>query len=145
MDFTFQKFQNNNKRNEARITVTRHKSFGFPTKFHDDNKLAEYKYVVLYYDETKKAVGFHFTSDDAEPHKFSIIRSKKQYGGSVVASSFFATYNIDPNLYHGRYEYEKKEYPDIGLIYSIVLKENQSEKEVPKDDVGSPPATGPLP
>ncbi len=137
MDFTLKKFEMTNKRFETRITVTRHKSFGFPKKFFDDNHVGDYKYVILYYDESQKAVGFQLTNSVEEPHKFTIIRNNKGYGGSVIASSFFGTYNIDPLLYYGRYTWEKKEYPDIGTVFVIVLHERKQVDSTLGDQAGS--------
>lgn len=123
MDYNLKEFTGRNVRLENRITVTKSYSIGFPTKFFKDNKIDSFKYVVLFYDENKKAIGIHFTGDEARKNKFAIIRSKAGYGGSAVLRSFFRTYNIDPNLYYGRYEWEKINYEGIGEIFVINLKE----------------------
>lgn len=144
MEFSFVKFEKTNQRFEDRITVTTSNSFGFPTKFFKDQNLSEYKYAVIYYDLNNKAVGINFNSNDEEKHKFSILKSKKGYGGSIVATSFFKTYNIDPKIYHGKYNWEKKEQEGIGTIYIIILKENRlKDKNQPQEtkvmDLGGVP------
>jgi len=126
--FDFKKFEKTNVKSEDRITITSIRSFGFPTKFYQDNKLKTYKYVVIYFDEKNKGVGFYFTNDEQEKHKFSLIKSKQGYGGSVVATSFFKTYNLDPQKYRGKYKWVKKIIPNIGKLFIINLKDKLEEK-----------------
>jgi hypothetical protein len=123
MNFEFKKFEGRNVRLETRITVTKSFSIGFPSKFFADNKIGDYKFVVLFWDENSKAIGIKFTNDEAEKSKFSIIRSQAGYGGSVVARSFFKAYSIDPKKYYGRYDWKKHNIEGVGEIYAIELKE----------------------
>jgi len=118
----FVKFEETNKRQEDRITVTGNSSFGFPTKFYNDNKIGDYKYVTLFFDEENSDVGFYFHSDESEKHKFSILKSKQGFGGSIVASSFFKSKNLDSKNYRGRYEWRKEKMPEIAEIFVIKLK-----------------------
>jgi hypothetical protein len=123
MDFNFQKFERTNSKYEDRITITKRKSFGFPTRFYNDNHIEEYKYAVLYFDKENKAIGINFTNSQEEKHKFTIIKSKKGFGGSIIATSFFKSYTIDSEKYYGRYKWEIKQYPNIEKLFVIVLKE----------------------
>lgn len=144
MEHGFVKFTQTNQRYEDRITVTGTNTFGFPTRFYENNNIKTYKYVVLYYDAIKKSVGLHFTNSETEEHKFTIIKSKQGYGGSVVATSFFKSYNIDAKKYHGRYTWEKKEYPDTGELFVITLKENPKfvhKTVLPSENVPVTPST----
>ncbi len=119
---TFVKFEEANKSQEDRITVTGHSSFGFPTKFYNDNKIDEYKYVTLFFNAENNEVGFYFHSNEAEKHRFSILKSKQGFGGSIVASSFFKSKSLDSKIYRGRYEWRKDSIPEIGEIFVIKLK-----------------------
>lgn len=125
MVYQFKKVETRNVRSEDRITITTSNSIGFPTKFYQENKVADFKYVVLYYDATSKALGILFTNDENEKYKFAIIKSTKGYGGSVVARSFFKAYNIDPKTYHNRYVWEIVDQEGVGKLYVINLKERQ--------------------
>ena len=118
----FQKFENTNKRQENRITVTGHSSFGFPTKFYQDNSIDQYKFVTLFFDDAENKVGFQFHNNDEEKHKFTIMKSKSGYGGSIIATSFFKNKNLDSKKYRGRYEWEKANLPEVGEIFAIKLK-----------------------
>jgi hypothetical protein len=121
MDYNFTKFENTHGRYEARITITASNSIGFPTKFYNENNIDNHKYIVLYFDEEKKAIGIQFSNDDNEPHKFTIIKSKDGYGGSVVATSFFKKHGIDPKAHKGKYDWKKVETP-FGELFVFELK-----------------------
>lgn len=129
MDYHFKEFTGRNTRQENRLTITRSCSIGLPTKFFNDNKIENYKYAVLFYDEEKKAIGILFTSDESKENKFSIIRNKTGFGGGITVRSFFKSYNIDPAIYFGRYDYQKINLEGVGEIFVINLKENQ--KSIP--------------
>lgn len=121
MNYNFSKFESTHSRYEARITITSSKSIGFPTKFYNENKIDRYKYVILYFDEEKKAIGIQFSIDEKEPHKFTIIKSKTGYGGSIVATSFFKKHEIDPKIHKGKYDWQKVKTP-FGELFVIELK-----------------------
>lgn len=129
MVYNFQKFEGRNIRLENRITITKSNSIGFPSKFYNDNKIKDFKYVVLYWDGGNKAVGIKFTNDENEKSKFTIIHSKIGYGGSVVARSFFKLYEIDPKVYHGRYDWEKQNIDGIGEVYAIKIESKETNNE----------------
>lgn len=122
MTYQWKKFENLHQRSEDRITVTKSESIGFPTKFYKDNKISQYKWVVLYYDEQQKAIGIKFTNDEAEKNKFTIV-TNPNYGGGVIARSFFRSNNIDTKNYYGRYEWEKDNQGEMGELYVIKLSE----------------------
>jgi len=122
-DYNFKKFEGRNARQEDRITITKSDSIGFPTKFYKDNYIKDKKYVTLFYDENKKAVAIFFTTDENDKNKFKIMHSKNNYGGGVIARSFFKSLNIDTKKYHGRYQWTKKEIVGIGEVYIVNLVE----------------------
>ncbi len=132
-DLSFKKFEKTRARLENRITITSSNSFGFPQKFYQDNHIQDFKYVMLFYDENNKAVGFQFTNDEEEGHKFTLIKSKQGYGAAIVATSFFKTYELEPKKYKGRYAWEKKNYEGIGELYVIRLVERQEQTGVPSE------------
>jgi hypothetical protein len=128
MSYNFKKFDKRNVRLESRITITKSNSFGFPTKFSDDNNIKDYKYVVLFYDMDSKAIGIHFTNDTNDQNKFSIIKSEK-YGASVVARSFFKSNSIDTKEHSGRYHWKKVSIEDVGELYVIELGNKDLKSE----------------
>ena len=120
-DYVFKKFEGVGQRLETRITITGSNSFGFPTKFYLNEGLENKKYLVIYYDEAKKAIALHFTYNSEEINKFTIIKNSQAKGGSAIATSFFKTYSIDTKTIKGRYNWEKREIAGIGTVYIIKL------------------------
>jgi len=123
MEYNFKKFEGRNQKTEDRITVTRKSnSIGFPTRFYEDNKIKEYKYVVLFWDKENKAIGLRFTNDDTEKDKFSILKSKQGYGASLVVRSFFKVNSIDLEEFYGKYDWKKIKLDDGTELFVIELK-----------------------
>jgi len=131
MELLFEKFSGTNARLDDRISITVNRAFGFTKKYFDDNKLSNFKYVVLFYDKKNMAIGFQFINDEKEPHKFTLIRSKQGYGASVVATSFFKTYNLEPKKFRGKYPWKRKNMPEIGRLFIIYLKDKEVAKKEP--------------
>jgi hypothetical protein len=126
MTYNFQRFEATNSRYETRITVTKSNHIGFPTAFFKDNNVGDY--VVLFYDSEQKVVAIHFTNDGSQKGKFTIMRNSRNYGGGIVATSFFKANRIDPQKYAGRYDFEKMDISEVGLegegsLFVIKLKE----------------------
>jgi hypothetical protein len=122
MEYKFKKFEGRNSRTEDRITITKSHTIGFPTKFYRDNSIGQYKFVVLFWDKEKKAIAVQFSNSEEEKSKFKILHNEG-YGGSVVARSFFRVNDIDPEKYHGRYDWKKENIEGIGEIFVVELKE----------------------
>ena len=123
MEYQFKKFENKNVRLENRITVTKSSSIGLPTKFYQDNRIKNFRYAILFWDDKNKAIGIYFT-EEKDKKGFRIIHGQK-YGGQIVVRSFLKTYDIDPQIYHGRYEWEKYDLEGIGEIFIIKLKKRE--------------------
>ena len=128
--YNFKKFEKTNQRVEDRITISSSNSIGFPTKFFQDNKIGDFKFVVLYYDESEKAIGIQFNNDEVEIHKFTLIKSKIGYGASIVATSFFKVNGIDARTYRNRYAWEKVNQDGIGELYVIKILPHTPEAQV---------------
>ena len=128
MEYTFQRFTEVGKRFEDRITVTRGRSIGLPTRFYNDNKVSDYKFAVLFYDKERNAIGIHFTNNADEPGRIAITKSKQEYGGHIPATSFFKANRINSKKYAGRYEYKRLGSGESGVsdadaLFVLELKE----------------------
>jgi hypothetical protein len=121
MSYNFVRFEEKHGRYENRISITGNYSIGLPTKFYNDNKLKDYKFVVLFWDVESRAIGIQFTSDEAEKGAIKIAHTDK-YGASVAVKSFFTKHDIDTKKAKGRYDWEKVDDPDIGGIFVIKIK-----------------------
>lgn len=132
MDYQFQKFTDVGKRFEDRITVTRNRAVGFPTQFYKQNGLKNFKYGVLFYDSKKNAIGIKFTNDESEEGRTTINHSTN-YGGHLLANSFFKANRINTKKFAGRYDYKKQSlrsmgFEEDGSIYIIQLKERKGKE-----------------
>lgn len=83
--------------------------------------MVNFKFVMLFFDQAKKAIGIQFTKDESEPHKFTLIKSKLGYGGSIVATSFFKKYKIDIVQHKGKYDWRKVK-TEFGNLFVLELK-----------------------
>ncbi|MFH0739923.1 MAG: hypothetical protein V1819_02430 [bacterium] len=122
MDYQFKKFEDRNIKSENRITLTKSHSIGLPNKFYQDNEIKNFTYAVLYWDEKNQAIGIYFTSEK-EKAGFKIIHGQK-YGGQIVIRSFLKSNNINPEIYHGRYEWEKHNLEGAETLFVIKLQEH---------------------
>ena len=125
--YQFKKFTGRNARFEDRITVTKSNTIGFPSKFYDDNGIKDFKFVIFFWDENKKAIGIQFTNSEEEKDKFSILHSNRGYGANVISRSFFRSNSIDPATYSGRYNWKKHKIEGVGEIYVIELVEKKDK------------------
>jgi hypothetical protein len=125
MIYNFKKFEKKNVRMENRITLTKSNSIGFPQKFYEGNGIKNFKYAVLYWDEKNKAIGIHFTNKEKD-EGFKIIHGQK-YGGQIVVRSFLKENNINPDIYRGRYDWEKYNLEGVGEVFVIKLKERNKK------------------
>lgn len=125
MKYQFKKFEKKNIRLENRITLTKSNSIGFPQKFYQDNGIKNFKYAVLFWDEENKAVGIYFTNEE-EKGGFKIIHNPK-YGAQIVIRSFLRENNINPEVYRGRYEWEKYNLEGVGEVFVIKLREKSKK------------------
>jgi len=48
---------------------------------------------------------------------------------ALPTRSFLKANNIDPKLYHGRYDWKKEKVEGIGEIFIIELKEKQAKEQ----------------
>lgn len=122
MKYRFKKFKEKDMGAEDRISIYERYQIGFPAKFCQDNKIRDFKYVVLFWDAGNRAIGLHFTNDEKEKSKFKINHSKKGYSGMMSVRSFFKTHKIDPRKYRDRYKWEKYNIGRREEVFVIKLK-----------------------
>ena len=121
-EFNFKVFRNAGKRfGSYTISISKNYAFGFNSGFYHREKIKDCKSALLAYDQEKKAVGFFFpTNDTPEPGIFKVIHGKSS--GSIVAHSFFKSYNIDLQKNAGRYTPTLYKQTEKGKLFYITLK-----------------------
>jgi len=102
------------------ISLGRHGGFGFNSSFYNKEGIKNYSHVLLSFDKNSKAVGFQFTSNSKTLGAFTITHGNNS--GSVVAHSFLASCDINPEDYLGKYAPEKYNDKKLGELFYIVLK-----------------------
>ena len=130
MSYSFQRFTDVGKRFEDRITITRGRAIGLPTRFYNDNKIGDFKFAVLFYDKQKNAIAIMFTNNADEQGRIAIARSGDSYGGHILATSFFKANRINSKKYANRYDYKKISGAEAGLsdqtdLFVIELRERE--------------------
>lgn len=126
--YNFIKFTKTSSKTDDRISITRSNSFGFPRDFCNNQLKAKPSYVVLFYDQEKKAVAFYFTNDEQEKHKFKVAYSKQGYGANVAATSFFKVNNLNSKQYRGKYEWKTTKIEGVGMVYVIDILQQQHDE-----------------
>lgn len=104
---------------------------GFQTSadFYAKEKIKNHKKVILYFDKSKKAVGFQFTNDDKTEGAFTLVHGNKQSAASFTVNSFIKANNLTDPKYYGRRKPIKIKLKGIGEVFVIELvkKENMVE------------------
>ncbi len=124
------KFTSLKQRSVDTISITASNTFNFPRKFYDDNQLANFNFVTIYYDKVENSIGFNFNNNDEEKYKFKIQKNENGFGGFISATSFFKSNNIDVVKFKGRYDPIIEEVPEIGKLFVIKLKNDSEELKV---------------
>lgn len=130
MEYNFKKYTQVGKKIEKRMTITRTGHIGLPTQFYKDNKIDDYRFAVIYYDEDAKTVGVKFTKEQ-EDGALLISKNRDGYGGYLSAKNFFRLNNIPAIRYARRYAYDKISLEQAGLrgdgfLFVIRLTERAS-------------------
>ncbi len=131
--FNFEQFTSvGRKLGNYRITISKNAAFGLNSGFYNAEKIKNYTHVKLFYDKSKKVVGFLFTNKKDENGTIKISHGKKN-SGYIAARTFFLSIfpgNMDEvkNLVG---KYKPKTYDDekLGRLYYITLGEKEIDSE----------------
>lgn len=95
-------------------------SAGFTKKFNISSATG----AMLYYDQTKNAIGIKF-SEKREPGMVSVKLMEK--GGAMInAKAFFTKFDIDPKAYKGRFLAKEIETPSGKMYVFEIIKKNST-------------------
>lgn len=96
------------------ISITRGKSFGLSQALCQKYGIAQWPYVVLYFDAYRKRIALRFTNDRNQPGCF--VLTKAATGAtSIRASGFFGRYDIDVERHARRYTVQRHDSRDLGI------------------------------
>lgn len=121
----FIKFEDVGAKLTNSISLTKSQSFGFAGGFVKKYNISQFNFVSLFYDneDGHNRVGFQFTKDRVGKSSFKIIFGNNRQTASIVARSFFRSFEINSKKYEGRYEPTEMNDENFGTIYFIDLKE----------------------
>ena len=119
MKYFFKKFDGVYSRGEAKISLNSDSIIRFTSAFCRSTGISNFKFTVLFFDETNKAIAFKFTNSREE----GVLRiTGDRSGMTVAARSFMRANNLTLKNYSGMYDYKEKILPDVGRVYIIELK-----------------------
>jgi len=103
------------------ISIRQNYTFGFNSRFFTKEHIIDTPYVMLYYDENKKLIGFYFSKNKiSNSYKINIYTQH----GYLKTPKFFEYNKINIKDIIGAYEPKKYNDPKIGEIFYIQLKED---------------------
>lgn len=121
-DYSFEKYIGvGAKGGETSITFSgKYSQFSFNSGFYTSANIKNFKSVILFFDNNKKAVAFKFLSD-AQSGAFTIAHSKSGNAGYITAKSFCVKNNLVDEQYTGRKKPIKIQDEEFGELWVINL------------------------
>ena len=109
---------------ESMISISRASAIRLSAKFCQETGILNHDYAVLFYDSEKKAIGILPTNKNVDE---SFTLTKERTSGSISAAGFMNRYNLDADIYHGRYEWTTERLPSGEKVYVVLLKRNDEK------------------
>lgn len=116
--YKFVKFNGFYPRGDIKISLNKSGLIRLSSGFCRVTKATNFQYAILFYDKTNNAIAFKFTQD-LEDGRMKI--TKDTTGATISGLTFCKANNINPNLYFGRYDWDKLILPEVGEVYIIEL------------------------
>ncbi|MDO8593930.1 MAG: hypothetical protein Q7R93_00230 [bacterium] len=123
-EYNFAEFKDAGGRFKSVISLGKKSGFGLSSGFTNAYDLSGVIGVKMFYDTSKKAVAFKFVKSKEEGMLSVKLRDK---GGYIGGQSFIGKFKIDQNKYAGRYTPKEIKDDNLGRIFVIELKENESK------------------
>lgn len=116
--YSFTKFEGIYLRGDNKIAINRGGLIRLSVGFCRTTNVKDFRYAVLFYDATNKAIAFKFTFNQAKG-ALKLTRDKSSL--TISGKLFFSVNNLEEKKCLGRYEWQKLSLPDIGEVYIIEL------------------------
>lgn len=118
MQYNFIKFAGNYPRGDTKIAINKSGLIRLSSGFCRTTNATSFKYAVLFYDSTNKAIAVKFTNVRED----GILRvTKDKAAATLSAKLFLKANNLYLRSYSGRYDWKKLTIPNIGEIFVIEL------------------------
>lgn len=119
MSYKFQKYSGKYIRGDNKISIQKSGLIRLSAGFCDQTKAINSKYVVLYFDNLKKAIAFKFTDMNEEG---ALKITKDRNAATISGKSFLNAYHLNSKNYFHRYNWIKQDITDIGEVFIINLE-----------------------
>lgn len=118
-EFNFVKFTGYYPRGDTKISINKSGLIRLSSGFCNITAILNHKYVVLYYDNQRRAIALKFTNKKEDG---SLMLTKDKYAMTISGKTFI---NANKIREFGRFEWEKQIVPTIGEVYIIKLDKNE--------------------
>jgi len=114
--YKFIKFQGVYHRGDTRIGINKSGLVRLSSGFCRTTNVKYFKYAVLFYDETNKAIAFKFTNTLEDG---ALRITADDTAAAVSAKAFMSTNNLNLSDWAGRYDWDKLNIKGIGEVYIV--------------------------
>lgn len=121
MDYNLTKFIGVGSRSGDYFISFNKSGFMISAGFCSQENVKNFSKIVLYYDESKEAVGFQLTNEDNAEGAFKLVHGNNGTTASVSARSFVKANNLIDSKYFGRRTPKKITYDGIGEVFIVDL------------------------
>lgn len=118
MQYNFVKFAGNYPRGDTKIAINKSGLIRLSAGFCRNTNITSFKYAILFYDNTNKAIAIKFTNARGDG-ALRVTRDKA--AATISAKAFINANNLNLRNYFGRYNWKKQVIPGIGEVYIIEL------------------------
>lgn len=121
MNFNFKRFEGvGSKLSNYSISFGRSGIFFLSSGFCTRENIKKYSKVTLFYDKSKHAVAFQFSSENS-PGTFALIKPMGQNTAAISARSFIVANELNKNEYYGKKTPIKIKDEKFGDLFVIEL------------------------
>jgi hypothetical protein len=120
--YNFIKFQGNYYRGDERIGINKSGLIRLSSGFCRTTNAKSFKYVILFYDMSNKAIAFKFTN---HPEDGALKVVQDDTAAAVSSKAFMKANKLNLSEWAGRYDWKPLNIKEIGNVYVI----NQGDKK----------------
>lgn len=120
-DYKFERFSGHWFRGDTKIAINKSGLIRLSSGFCRKVNVFDYKYVVLFYDSTNRAIALKFTKK-REVDAFRITRDRTS--ATISGKSFLAANSLFLRSYFKRYDWKRETIPGLGEVFIIDLTEH---------------------
>ena len=118
MHYNFVKYKGKYLRGDNKISIQKSGLVRLSSGFCRITNAMNYKYSVLFFDSSKRAIAFKFTNEREEG---ALKVTKDRNAATISAKSFMSANHLSSRSYFRRYDWVKQNISEIGEVFIIEL------------------------